>query len=78
MITLAAVGVGGWGKNLARNYYEIPDCRLKYLCDTDLSRAMYPRAGNAICGGLRVVKVLAAARRSIHQNGMPVAIGSGL
>jgi predicted dehydrogenase len=35
MITLAVVGVGGWGKNLARNYYEIPDCRLKYVCDLD-------------------------------------------
>ncbi|MEO8631007.1 MAG: Gfo/Idh/MocA family oxidoreductase, partial [Betaproteobacteria bacterium] len=27
--------MGGWGKNLARNYYEMPDCRLKYLCDLD-------------------------------------------
>ena len=35
MTTVAVVGVGGWGKNLARNYYEIPDCRLKYLCDLD-------------------------------------------
>src|SRR5689334_13071950 len=35
MITVAVVGVGGWGKNLARNYHEIPDCRLKYVCDLD-------------------------------------------
>jgi predicted dehydrogenase len=35
MVTLAVVGVGGWGKNLARNYYEIPDCDLKYVCDLD-------------------------------------------
>jgi predicted dehydrogenase len=35
MTTVAVVGVGGWGKNLARNYYEIPDCRLKYICDLD-------------------------------------------
>lgn len=35
MITLAVVGVGGWGKNLARNYYEIAECRLKYVCDVD-------------------------------------------
>ena len=33
MITVAVIGVGGWGKNLARNYHEIPDCRLKYICD---------------------------------------------
>ena len=35
MITVAVIGVGGWGKNLARNYHEIPDCRLKYICDLD-------------------------------------------
>lgn len=35
MITVAVIGVGGWGKNLARNYHEIPDCRLKYVCDLD-------------------------------------------
>jgi predicted dehydrogenase len=35
MTVVAVVGVGGWGKNLARNYYEIPDARLKYICDLD-------------------------------------------
>lgn len=35
MIQLAVVGVGGWGKNLARNYYQIPECTLKYVCDLD-------------------------------------------
>src|SRR5690242_5687862 len=38
MITVAVVGVGGWGRNLARNYYEIPDSRLKYICDLDKTR----------------------------------------
>ncbi len=37
MLNIAVVGVGGWGKNLARNYYQIPECSLKYICD--LSRA---------------------------------------
>jgi predicted dehydrogenase len=35
MVQLAVVGVGGWGKNLARNYYEIPGASLKYICDLD-------------------------------------------
>lgn len=35
MIQIAVVGVGGWGKNLARNYFQIPECSLKYLCDLD-------------------------------------------
>lgn len=35
MLQIAVAGVGGWGKNLARNYYQIPDCSLKYICDLD-------------------------------------------
>jgi len=35
MIEVAVAGVGGWGKNLARNYFQIPDCSLKYVCDLD-------------------------------------------
>ena len=35
MIDVAVIGVGGWGLNLARNYYEIPTARLKYICDLD-------------------------------------------
>ena len=35
MIDVAVIGVGGWGSNLARNYYEIPTARLKYICDLD-------------------------------------------
>ena len=35
MVQVAVVGVGGWGKNLARTYYQIPECSLKYICDLD-------------------------------------------
>lgn len=35
MIQVAVVGVGGWGKNLARNYSQNPNCSLKYICDLD-------------------------------------------
>jgi len=35
MINVAVVGVGGWGKNLVRNYSQIPECSLKYICDLD-------------------------------------------
>jgi predicted dehydrogenase len=34
-VQVAVVGVGGWGKNLARNCFQIPECTLKYLCDLD-------------------------------------------
>ena len=33
--SIAVVGIGGWGKNLARNYYQIPDAELRYICDLD-------------------------------------------
>lgn len=35
MIEIAIAGVGGWGKNLARNYFQNPHCRLKTICDLD-------------------------------------------
>ncbi|MGI9265292.1 MAG: Gfo/Idh/MocA family protein, partial [Gammaproteobacteria bacterium] len=33
MVEVAVVGAGGWGKNLVRNYFEIPDVNLRYVCD---------------------------------------------
>ena len=38
MTQVAVVGVGGWGKNLARNYHQISDCSLKYVCDLDQAK----------------------------------------
>jgi len=35
MIEVAVVGVGGWGKNLARNYFQMPEANLRYICDLD-------------------------------------------
>jgi len=34
-INIGVVGVGGWGKNLSRNYSQIPQANLQYLCDLD-------------------------------------------
>ena len=38
MIDVAVVGVGGWGKNLARNYYQLPEAHLRYICDLDRTK----------------------------------------
>ena len=35
LIQVAVAGLGGWGKNLARNYHQIPDCNLRRICDTN-------------------------------------------
>ena len=43
MIDVAVVGVGGWGKNLARTYYQSPECRLKYICDLDRQKLEHLR-----------------------------------
>lgn len=32
-ITVACVGAGYWGKNLVRNFYSLPGCKLKVCCD---------------------------------------------
>jgi predicted dehydrogenase len=35
MINVAVVGAGAWGKNHIRVFSEIPNVRLKYICDQD-------------------------------------------
>ncbi len=38
IVTLGVAGVGGWGKNLARNYSQLRSARVKYICDLDKSK----------------------------------------
>jgi predicted dehydrogenase len=38
MINVAVVGAGAWGKNHIRVFSEIPNVRLKYICDQDSSK----------------------------------------
>jgi len=37
-VQVAIVGVGGWGKNLARNFHQLPDAALRYVCDIDQAK----------------------------------------
>lgn len=34
MTTLALIGTGRWGSNILRTLADIPDCRVKYTCDS--------------------------------------------
>jgi predicted dehydrogenase len=44
-ISVGMVGLGGWGKNLLRNFGSIPECELRYACDPDDDRrAVYAPA----------------------------------
>jgi predicted dehydrogenase len=38
MINIAVVGAGAWGKNHIRVFSELPNVRLKYVCDSDPSK----------------------------------------
>ncbi|OGP79277.1 MAG: hypothetical protein A2V86_08590 [Deltaproteobacteria bacterium RBG_16_49_23] len=49
MIDIAVVGAGAWGRNHVRVFSEIPNVRLKYICDSDPSRLaqlqkLYPQS----------------------------------
>jgi len=46
IVSVGMVGVGGWGKNLARNYSQIPGAELRYLCDLNQEQL---EALNASC-----------------------------
>lgn len=37
-VQVAVVGVGGWGKNLARNFHQLPEANLRYVCDLDQAK----------------------------------------
>jgi predicted dehydrogenase len=37
-VEVAVVGVGGWGKNLARNSAQMPEANLRYVCDLDAKK----------------------------------------
>jgi len=40
VINVAVVGAGAWGKNHVRVFSEIPNVRLKYVCDQDPSKLL--------------------------------------
>ena len=55
-VSVGMVGLGGWGKNLLRNFAALPDADLRWACDADEGRraayrAAYP--GDAVHGRAR-------------------------
>ena len=48
MIEVGVVGVGGWGKNLARNYFQLAETNLRYVCDLDEDKLAVARPDNPL------------------------------
>ena len=42
-VTVGVIGIGSWGKNLVRNYDEMPEADLRYVCDLDPKRIAHAR-----------------------------------
>lgn len=38
MIRIGLIGLGHWGPNLVRCFYEFPECEVTYVCDRDAER----------------------------------------
>lgn len=38
-VGIAMIGVGSWGKNLARNFHQLPEANLRYVCDINKATA---------------------------------------
>lgn len=38
MINIAVIGLGYWGPNLVRNFFEVEECRVTHICDRDVTR----------------------------------------
>jgi predicted dehydrogenase len=53
VLTVGVVGLGYWGPNLARNFNQLPGCRLGALCDLDPERlekmrTLYPKVARYV------------------------------
>lgn len=49
-LQIGVIGCGYWGPNLIRNFYSMPGCTVRYVCDLDSSRldhmkSLYPNIG---------------------------------
>src|SRR6266853_5479248 len=43
-VSVGVVGCGYWGPNLIRNFRQLPDCRMKLMCDTREQRLAHLRS----------------------------------
>lgn len=87
MIQIAVIGAGYWGPNLIRNFNEVPDTRVAYVCDLDPAKLAplqnrYPslkttREYGQVLRDPLVDAVVIATPVSTHQRLALEALGAG-
>jgi predicted dehydrogenase len=84
---VAVVGVGNWGKNLARNFDQLADSELRYVCDANPETrrrmsVLYPNATvsgdfDALLGSEQVEAVVVAVDAPLHFDFALAALEAG-
>ena len=64
MIDVAVVGAGAWGKNHIRVFSELPNVRLKYICDAGFLKAGTDEKGFSSVYGYRLFRIRPGRPRS--------------
>jgi predicted dehydrogenase len=77
MTTVAVAGAGRWGRNLVRNFYNLPDCELRWVIEPNPDRraqmeSLFPRIRtaerlDAALGDPDVEAVVVAAPARLHK-----------
>jgi len=86
-INVAVVGCGYWGPNLIRNFYALPECKVRYVCDKDEKRLahmkqLYPsveptKEFEKIVGDKEVDAVIVATPVHLHYELAKKALQAG-
>jgi predicted dehydrogenase len=87
MLRVAVVGAGGWGKNLARVFSQLPRCELAAICDVDEQvlaeqRKLHPQARctpelGAVLGDPEIAAVVVAVDAPRHHAIARAALEAG-
>jgi predicted dehydrogenase len=86
-LTIALVGYGYWGPNLLRNYMDLPDAEVKWVCDRrpdalQRAHARYPSVGvttdlDVVLGDGEVEAILVSTPISTHHGIARAALEAG-
>ena len=86
-INIAVVGIGYWGPNLVRNFYQLEDVKVDTVCDIDQTKLdsikkSYPaikitKSFKEILGNPQITAVAIALPLNLHYQFSKEALGAG-